>query len=201
MIASRTRSRVDMTVYGDPVVGLPALAEQFSGADLSLTSTGIASIVYGRCRRGLLADPAKPDKGTPLALRGVERLDWLEQRLDESIGSVPELVAVEGYSFGSKANHHSIGEWGGVAKLLLRRRGMELVAFSPKTIKRFITGDGNAEKSAVSLALFKRWGIEEPQNDKADAVALAIMALCLARPGMVELTKYQTESLGKAEKI
>lgn len=210
-VTAPARRRMDMTGYGDIVTGMPSFAEKFSGADLSLTSTGLATVQYGRARRGLLSgtdaiksgpNKGKIKEGTPADLRGVARLEWLEDRLEEQMtGAYPELVAIENYAFGSKNGREYAGEWGGVARLMLRRKGIEMITFAPSQIKKFISGNHQAEKPEVVLALSKRYGIDEPQNDKADAVILAIMAACVARPGCLELTRFQQDVIDKAEKI
>ena len=43
----------------------------------------------------------------------------------------------------------------------------------PNTLKKFITGKGNAKKELMLLKVYKRWGVEFNDNNMADAYSLA----------------------------
>lgn len=158
--------------------------------DLSLTSTGYA--VYSRS--GIITGRLKSKHV------GVARLTDLRNQLAGLAEEVwPTHWAVEGYSFGSQARHHAIGEWGGLAKWTLENlfpgRGYIV---SPNSIKKFATGNHAAKKTEIVLSLHKRWGLDIHQEDEADAAALAVlMSAYLHGPEVsVELTLFQKEALG-----
>jgi Holliday junction resolvasome RuvABC endonuclease subunit len=181
----------DMSVFGDPVTGCPDLADKYAGLDLSLTGNGTAALQHGRMFRALFGSN----------LRGVGRLDHLRAQLNGGMKQpLPKLVAIELYSFGSTNGMARIGEWGGVARLVLFDAGVPFIEVPPTTLKKFVTGGGAAEKSGMALELLKRFGIDEPQNDKADAAGLALFALEFDRPGSLTLTKLQREAVDKFRK-
>ena len=55
----------------------------------------------------------------------------------------------------------------------LYKREKAVVEVPPSTLKKFVTGKGNAKKDQMMLAIYKRWGTEFDNNDAADAYALA----------------------------
>lgn len=167
------------------------------GLDLSLTSTGVAT-----------SEAGQPGIATNLlsckALRGVERLYWIREKVMELVTGPPTqttLVAMEGYSFGSRNSQaHSLGELGGVIRLACASRGIPILLVPPGTLKKFVTGKGNATKPEMAVGLYKRWGIEKPDDNEADAAALALYGRCAC--GIDEpATKEQREALSAYEFI
>lgn len=140
------------------------------GLDLSLTSTGVVA----------LRDGAATHCGTiTSAQRGVLRLSELSTSLrsvlfDDGFQFIPTWAVIEGYAMGSRSGQaFNIGEWGGVARLLLHDLAIPFIEVPPSTLKKFTTGNGTAQKDEMRLAVFKRWGFEHKSNDVVDAYALA----------------------------
>jgi len=184
----------DLSGFGDVVTGAPVLADVFSGIDASLTGTGAATIQFGRLRRGLI-------KPQPQSLRGPARLVNLRNQVDANIQKpYPTLICIEEYSYGSKNGGERLGEWGGVLRVLLHELMVPFMEVPPSTLKKFITGNGNASKTEMSLALFERFGIREGEDNKADACGLALFALEWTRPGSLTLIKKQQEAIDKLRK-
>lgn len=135
------------------------------GLDLSLTSTGIA-----------YAD------GTTCSItskqRGAARLADLRNRIVAEVvyDGAPNLVAVEGYSYGSVNGGERIGELGGVIRVALFDHGIPYVEVSPNSVKLYAAGVGNADKDKVLSAAVLRAGFEM-SNDEADAWWLRAMTL------------------------
>jgi hypothetical protein len=46
----------------------------------------------------------------------------------------------------------------------------------PMTLKKFISGKGNAKKDEIMLQIYKRYGVEINENNAADAYGLARIA-------------------------
>ena len=147
-----------------------------AGADLSLTSSGIAVItqrVDSSCiatattitSRGRRAD------GLPERLARIARL---AEEIDHAIGTA-ELVVLEAPSFGSKTaspvdGHHL---WMSTAARLTTR-GVPIALCVPATRAKAITGSGRADKAAVAAAVARLWpDLVLSNSDEADAVALA----------------------------
>jgi crossover junction endodeoxyribonuclease RuvC len=174
-----------------PLINLPLVRGCFVGIDPSLTSTGIALIENGQMQTGLLSPPFK----------GPERLSWFYDEFVTLIGrNGPTIVALEGYAFGAKAQHHALGELGGVLRLALHRTGQPFLVVPPTTLKKFATGKGNADKSAVSKELFKRFRVDLNRNDEVDAAGLAIVGLACHATG-TRLAAVQKKALEGVERF
>jgi crossover junction endodeoxyribonuclease RuvC len=165
------------------------------GLDLSLTSTGwcildndeILDVEVIKCK----------DKA-------MKRLWYIKYIIDEVTVSLDfDLVVVEGYSMGSRGGRvFSIGELGGIIKLLLYeeklRTKLKTVIIPPKSLKKFITGNGNAGKELMLLKTYKKYGIEFTDNNKCDAFGLAKMGQAYLEGTNIE---YEKEALKKVEEL
>lgn len=147
------------------------------GVDLSLTATGM-------CASGG-PSTISPPKG----MTGMERLNWLQAVIRGCILSPEEteeehrqtLVVFEGLSYGS--NDPSAQERAGLAYLLrhaLYTRGVPYLLVPPTTLKKFVTGKGNAEKSLMLLEVYKRFGVSAANDNEADAVGLYYIGMAYA---------------------
>jgi crossover junction endodeoxyribonuclease RuvC len=144
-----------------------------AGFDLSLTGTGVVvlseklEVLYKRT--------------ITTKLRDMERLAFIRGEIGAIVSQFkPSLACIEGYSMGSRAGQlASIGELGGVIKLLMHRNNFKYVIAAPTQVKKFVTGKGNSKKDEMMMAVFKRWGFEAKTSDEADAYGLARIALAL----------------------
>lgn len=124
-----------------------------------------------------------------VASRGVRRLlalrGLLSRVLDEA---APHVVVTEDYAHGSGQGAHQIGELGGVWRTLLWEHPSHVLQrfWSPKSVKLFGAGNGNADKLAVRTAvnetLRRRAGAspfldynKDSGGDLCDAYTLASM--------------------------
>ena len=147
------------------------------GLDLSLTSTGIAT---AEGERNIFPKA----KAT-----GVDRLIYLRDALLECLRPIPApLIVVEGYAFARKGSHaHSIGEWGGVARVALTEAGCLLAEAPPTNRAKMATGKGNSGKSDVVSHVTKITGRVwdgKGNEDRCDAFVLRQMGL--SRLGLSE---------------
>ncbi len=160
------------------------------GLDLALTATGIADEHGTRCFRS--------------KSRGMERLDEILTQVRGTGEPRPELVVIEGYSFGSHSAHaHELGELGGVIRYDLWRVQIPYVDVAPAVLKKFTTGKGNASKFEVIAAAIRRWGFEGSDENEADAYMLRMMGLChydvpAVMPDL-EVPGYAREGLAKVQ--
>lgn len=142
-------------------------APKVIGLDLSLTCTGVASTRW--------TDAIKP--GTR---RGHERLQWIGRTIGEFVNTA-DLVAVEGPSYGNQGSgrqtghHERAGLWWLITHHMWTRQ-IPFVVVPPATLKRYATGKGVADKSAMVLAAARHWKWYEGTADEADALWLAAMA-------------------------
>ncbi len=137
------------------------------GIDLSLTGTGL-SVVEGD--RLLFSECYKPKNKS-----GPTRLIEIRHKVSETIDKYqPELICIEGYSFGSRGRAvFQTGELGGLIRVLLHKTGIKWLEITPSQVKKFAAGVGNCGKDIIMQQVYKRWGMEFKTSDEADAFILA----------------------------
>ena len=152
----------------------------FVGLDQSVSGTGIT-----------LRDGAGEIIGehmlTPISVTkpidGVQRLiqlfaDFRSYVLDHAEGRVP-CVVKEDFAF-SQANQMALlGGLGWHFRIMLSRTGWHFATCPTGTLKKVATDRGNANKSAVILACYKRWGFETDNDNLADACVLSWVSFVL----------------------
>lgn len=164
------------------------------GLDLSLTSTGIAVITT----TGYAAHRIKP----PADLRGLTRMRWIRQNIDDLIVGIT-LVVVEGPAYGAQSgqsgHHERAGLWWLVRERVESLVG-EMAIVPPAVLKKYATGRGNASKDEVLAATIRQWpAFEGSSNDAADALWLAgIGADKLGQPA-ITVPDTRRAALGKVE--
>lgn len=139
------------------------------GLDLSLTHTGWVIIDKNKVL----------EYGTivPKKLRKARRLNFIRNHLFRVIKKYnPVLAVIENYAYSPRANMaFSIGENGGVIKLMLWRRMISYVVVAPKTLKKFVTKSGNASKVQMQKVIKSKWSVKFNTEHEFDAFALAKM--------------------------
>ena len=148
------------------------------GLDLSLTAPGMA-MIDGE-------EVLKP-KTT-----GTQRLILIRDWVLLGAGSRTRIAVLEGYSYASKDSHaHSLGELGGVVKVALAERDIDVCVVEPKVLKKFATNNGNAGKPDM-LDAARNAGYEGSNNDNAvDAWWLRQFGLAITGERGVELHAYR----------
>lgn len=117
-----------------------------------------------------------PDEGQPLA----QRLVVLERGLSEVIAQYsPGVGSVESLFFYKDATAAAkLGHARGVVLLALARAGVEVFEYAPARVKNTVTGTGRADKRQVARMVRTYLALaEEPREDAADALALALTYL------------------------
>lgn len=165
------------------------------GLDPSLTSFGVAKV-------RILGQDHLWSYGTEVlktSRKGADRLEWFYVAINNLCAELPDLVVVEGYAFGAKAARERMGELGGVVRLALHQNEIPWVEVQPTALKKFVTGKGNAPKDHIMLEAYKRWKIDVPTTDEADAVGLALMGATACYGLDTELPKVNLEALSKVD--
>jgi crossover junction endodeoxyribonuclease RuvC len=136
------------------------------GLDLSLASTGFSD--------GFTASTIRPMKRT-----GLQRLRFIRDQIATQVDIVePNLVCVEGPSYGSKGGHeHERGGLWWIVRESLDALGYHVAVVSPSSLKKYATGKGNASKDQMIVAACKRFPWFDGGNDEADALFLAALGL------------------------
>lgn len=87
----------------------------------------------------------------------------------------PELIVFEGYGYSNQHTLVPLVEIGTVFRVICRLQGIKFLEVPPTSLKKVVTGKGNAQKDHIILEVFKRWGFEAATNNIADAFGLAIV--------------------------
>ena len=165
------------------------------GVDASLTSTGIAAMIYGELDNVVATRSVNSNK------KGTDRLIEIRENVSNNILDV-DLLLIESYSYSSPNKAHQIGELGGVLRVMFAENNLKVLEVAPTQLKKFATGKGTASKEEIAVAAYKKWGIECRTNDETDAAVLVYIGL--AYMGNTDgLTAYQQEVIdalhGKSE--
>ncbi|MNC37258.1 Crossover junction endodeoxyribonuclease RuvC [compost metagenome] len=103
-----------------------------------------------------------------------------------------DVIAIEGFSFGSKGKgvdfQYGLGH---AIRLELYRQGIKWLEVTPSQVKKFATGNGNMSKDNMVLPIYKHWRFEHESDNVRDAFVLAQIARSV-RMGTF-ITKYQQE--------
>jgi len=147
------------------------------GIDPSLTGTGLA---YGGESEKILTAKASTVRGQ------LQRMNTIASRVALH---VPDgaLVVMEGPALGrgAQAWHHVLGGLWWILAATVTNRGATLVEVPPKTLKKFATGNGNADKAAMCAAWFEHTGQAITDHDRADALWCRQVGLHLVGAGEV----------------
>ena len=162
------------------------------GIDASLTSTGLAWEQEGRIVTTRVLPGTR--KGTP-------RLAYVMKILTQAVVSHNIThIALEGYSMGSHSGRFfSIGELGGCIKLFALNRNISILIVSPSSLKKFVAGNGGADKDMMIDAVNRRWDQEIHQNDEADAFGL--LKICKAYYDPRKRGKYSANEIEALQNI
>lgn len=111
----------------------------------------------------------------------------------------PEVVVVEGYSFGSKGQAVvTLGEVGGVVRLELFDQAVAWTELSPATRMKLATGKGQASKGAVLAEAVRRLQYQGHSEDEADALwLLEAVRQAYDLPGAVKLPQDHLAALDR----
>ncbi len=144
------------------------------GIDTSLRSTGYGVLsVEGSRMRAL--DYGTVKNGPKVLLSAC--LKHINDRIAELIDEYnPDVMAIESVIYAKNANTMLVlGEARGAVITAAAQAGLEIYEYEPRRVKMAVCGNGLAEKGQIQRMIKTLLAIdEEPQNDAADALALAI---------------------------
>lgn len=162
------------------------MGDLYVGLDPSLTGFGVAAVGAGVDTTWLI----RPKKS------GVDRLLEISYNLADLFAELQQHgdpiadVAIEDTVRASYASS-VLGELAGVVKTtcntVLQGQARYPIKVPPSTLKKFVTGRGNAKKVEIVLSVYKHFGKEIRDDNEADAYVLAKIA------SGHSATKYQQE--------
>ena len=144
------------------------------GIDTSLRSSGYGVLrTEGSRMRSLEAGRIRNAPKLPLS----ECLRTIHARVAELIAQhAPDVVAIESVIYGKNAGTMLVlGEARGAVISAAADAGVPIYEYEPRRVKMAVCGNGLAEKVQIQRMVKTLLSLEElPQNDAADALALAI---------------------------
>ena len=105
----------------------------------------------------------------------------------------PKLVVVENYAFGFRNSLATVVGCGTIIRVVLFDLKLPWFEVSPTSLKKWVTGKGNAKKPDMAIAVKERWGFCSPSDDINDAYGLGQMG----QLGEVELLKVNGVTKGE----
>lgn len=155
------------------------------GLDLSITATGIAY------------NDGSTATVTTRANKGDDRLNTIEAMVSMATAGC-SLAVIEGPVVRSSAAV-VIGMVHGVVRAGLMAWDVPYAIVPPATLKKYATGKGNADKTAMTLALYKRTGLELADDNQVDAWWLRAAGLQHLGHPIVDLPAAQVDALAKVD--
>lgn len=171
-----------------------------AGVDLALNATGLVIAHAALVGEEQIFDVRLAELVRPGERRGMERIAWVMSRVRGLVleHGVQDL-AIEGYAFSKLTTHaHEQGELGGVVRLSLWQRGISWWEVTPATLKKIVTGKGNAPKGAMLVEVLDRWKWKTSDDNLADAYALA---RCVASHHLGFSRRVDAQAWEKAERV
>ena len=144
------------------------------GIDTSLRSSGVGiieargselrAVAYGRIRN-------KPSEPHSRCLGNI--FDSITDLID---AHAPDCAAIEGAFFAKNAKTAMIlGQARGAAITACALKKLDISEHSPRRVKQAVVGTGTAQKDQVAKMVMRLLNLkEQPQEDAADALAIAI---------------------------
>ncbi len=149
-----------------------------AGIDVS-TKTGLAVLHFGG--KEFCGDILHKQKVEAKKMTGFERCARIGATVSDVINHwKPDLVVLEDYGFSFRGSTIILVELGTVVRYFLWQENHRCMNVEPTTLKKFVTGSGAAKKDAMIESINTLWGHDEPDNDIADAIALAYFGACVA---------------------
>ena len=108
------------------------------------------------------------------------------------ISAKPNVIMIEGYGYGNAHTLVTLVEIGTIIRHGLYMHGINYNDVPPTSLKKFVTGKGNAPKDMMMKEIYKRWGFEGTDN-QCDAVGLAMFAAALY--DLVDLPKQHLQAV------
>lgn len=168
---------------------------RFVGIDPSTAGTGLAIIDHeGNLVEAVSLKAIKSEDDDPRRFRD------LANRLRKHMNPSIDRVLIEGFSFGSKGQGVSVMYGvGWLIRDMLNEHGFKWSEIPPKTLKKFISNNGNAKKADLIQPTKDKWGFEHKSNDVIDAYGLSRIAYSMYNHE--GLLKYEQDILKKIKKI
>ena len=149
---------------------------KFVGLDLSYTGTGLIVL---DSKSEILEQKLIKTVKTNSKYDIEDRLIIIENEI-KFIPNIMGLgnVYIEGPAYASQGNMAlQMGALNFFVRIFLRRKGVDYKIIAPPTLKKWVTGNGRADKKLMVEKVNERWNNNFKDNNIADAYGLARMAM------------------------
>ena len=156
------------------------------GLDLSITATGCCH------------PDGEVETWKYAAKHGDLRLRYIADEVQALALTCPDLFVIEDLP----THAHGAGITGmvhGAVRCLLLRAEIPYALVTPATLKKYATGKGNADKTAMALALYKKARIELGDDNQVDAAWLRYAGLDALGHPAIDLPEAQKSTLYKVK--
>jgi len=142
------------------------------------TKTGWANNLFGKVDTSGVQDFSLK-RGESAGMRLIKFRAWLSNMVELI---KPEVIVYEqGFSRGGAATDVAVG-LKSIMLVIAEENGIEVSPYEIKKIKKFATGNGNANKEKMMKAYFDKWGRPPIDDNECDAkwlLELAKSEICL----------------------
>jgi len=146
------------------------------GIDISLTGTGVVVLKNDQVDSELLIKSKPPEEKNNVT--EIERLVLIVNKIEDIIEKYkPDLVSIENMAFGVR-NATSLTQLSYInyaIRAYLWASNIKFILVAPKSLKKFITGNGNADKEEMMLEVFQKYKIAFTEDNCCDAFCLAVV--------------------------
>ena len=162
------------------------------GIDVS-TKTGVAIIDGEEVTKPVIVFTHEIESP---ASKGMRRADVIASKIMEYVHHYqPDMIYLEDYAFMFKSSGIVSMEIGTAIRFLLYKDGYDYQNVSNSSIKKFVTGNGKAQKDLMLKEVYKRWGFDTNSDNIADAVGIAMFALAVK--DLVQMPRVNLDPVDK----
>lgn len=178
----------------------------FIGLDLSLQSTGL--VILNEKGKIVKQELIKSKKDGEKPVDELRRLMQIREEIFRHIDETKEIktndtlyYAIEGLAFAVKnttslvqlaALNYMIREW-------IEYNEDTFIIVYPTSLKKFITGTGNAKKDVMMMTIYKNYGETFTDDNICDAYSLSVLLMSLINNAKSK-NKFQSETIDLLKK-
>lgn len=146
------------------------------GLDLSLTGTGVVVLKDGSIAKEMLIKSKPTEEKRPID--EIERIVLIKNKILTIIEEFsPDLVVIEGLAFGVR-NATALVQLSGLNYMVrehLWKNKIKFLIIAPTSLKKFITGHGNAKKEEMMMEVFNKYHVSFFDDNTNDGFCLAVV--------------------------
>ena len=170
------------------------------GLDLSLAKTGY-TILHNSTLVSSVLIKSKPlgDTYTDELLRIMGIVSSVQEIVQKY---TPTIAVIENLAFGIQKTT-SLTQLAGLSfliRMMLYNTEIRFCMVSPGSLKKFVTGKGNADKNVIMMEIYKQYNHSALDDNEADSYALAALGLAVLGKNINKLTKPQSEVVSLIKK-